>query len=145
MSYGKKYQCETANGAIPYYFKGYYCGIYMIAQKGGNDIPLASSLRESCYKNHLFMGWYFPRRELGYRPEMTVLSHRRQGIHRETARYIRLDCGVYRYRGCRYLLCQSVSTALAVRGDMRRKFSSGSYFSLPIQHFDPAFSLKMSM
>jgi hypothetical protein len=40
MSYGKKYQCDTANGAIPYYFKGYYCGIYMNAQKGGMISPL---------------------------------------------------------------------------------------------------------
>lgn len=91
----------------------------MNAQKGGNDIPLASSLRESCYKNHLFMGWYFSRRELGCRPEMTVLSHRRQGIHRETARYIRLDSGIYRYRGCRDLLCQLVSTGCAARCDRR--------------------------
>lgn len=65
------------------------------------------------------MGWYFSRRELGCRPEMTVLSHLRQGIHRETARYIRLNRGVYRYRGCRDLLCQLVNAGCAAKCDRR--------------------------
>lgn len=81
--------------------------------QNGDDIPLASSLRGSYYKNHLFMGWYFSRRALGYSPEMTAQVIAAQGIHRETARYIRVDCGLYRYCGSRYLLHQSVSTAQA--------------------------------
>ncbi len=44
--------------------------------QSGDDIPLASQLRGSCYKNHLFMGWYFPARELGYRLRWFFLRHR---------------------------------------------------------------------
>ncbi|RBA25262.1 hypothetical protein EV677_0921 [Herminiimonas fonticola] len=111
MSYGKKYQCETANGAIPYYFKGYSCEICMESQNR-DDIPLESPLRVSCYKNHLFMGWYFPPRELGYSLRWFFFDAIvAQGAHRETACYIRLDCGLYRYRGYSHLLCQPVATA----------------------------------
>lgn len=97
----------------PLLFQGVLLQNLYECAKGGNDIPLASSLRESCYKNHLFMGWYFSRHALGYSPEMTAQVIAAQGIHRETARYIRLDRGLYRYCGSHYLLYQYVSTAQA--------------------------------
>lgn len=117
--------------------------------QNGDDIPLASSLRGSYYKNHLFMGWYFSRRALGYSPEMTAQVIAAQGIHRETARNIRLDCGLYRYCGSRYLLYESVSTAQASHKSQTTNYKPQAaeyaperYFSLVDKRFNLGFSLK---